>query len=44
MPSKLGSSFTLTFFVMLRHARIIGGHDADFNRRVAVDANSQKAA
>jgi hypothetical protein len=44
MPSKPGSSSTLTFFVMFRHARIIGGHDADFNKRVTEDANSQGAA
>ena len=34
MPSQLGLSFALTFFVMFRHGRSIGGLEADFNNKV----------
>ncbi len=30
----MGSSSTLTFFMMFRHARSIGGQDAGFNNKV----------
>ncbi len=36
MPSKKGPSFSLTFFVMFRHAHIIGSQDANFNKKVSV--------
>jgi hypothetical protein len=31
MPSKMGSSFPLTFFVMFCHAHTIGAQEAAFN-------------
>ena len=34
----MGSSLTLTFFVMFRHARIIKGQDVSFNKKVSADS------
>lgn len=34
----MGSSLTLTFFVMFRHARIIKGQDVRFNKKLSADS------
>jgi len=36
MPGKNGPSFSLTFFVMFRHAYVIGSQNADFNKKVTI--------
>jgi hypothetical protein len=35
MPSKIGSSFPLTFFVMFCHAHILNAQEVAFNNKIS---------